>query len=98
MSISIYTNAVQVYHKVARLFPDDNIVKDDVFEWCMDAEVNYIKDGDLLAKFIDVPVIIDQTLNMGALPCNINRIIDVYNGSGKRIEYQITATNHIKPR
>lgn len=96
MSISIYTSANEVYHKIARLFPGENISEDDVFEWCMDAEINYIKDGDLSAKFIGVPLTIDKTLNMGALPCNVIRVIEVYDKSEKNVEYQITAANHIK--
>ena len=96
MSVSIYTSAKNIYTQIARLFPNDNIHEDDIFEWCMDAEINYIADGDLLYKFIDVPVTIDKTLKIGALPCNVRRIIDVYNKEDVPVEYQVTASNHIK--
>lgn len=98
MSISIFTTPKEVYHKIARLFPGETINEDDIFEWCMDAEINHISDGDLFAKFVDVPITIDSTLNMGALPCNVVRIIDVYDKDDNLIEYQLTATNHIKPK
>lgn len=96
MSISIYTTADEVFNKVTRLFPGETINKDDIYEWCMDAEINKISDGDLFAKYIDIPVVIDKTLNIGALPCNVKRIIDVYDADENYVEYQITATNHIK--
>jgi len=96
MSTSIFTDPIEVYNKVVKMFIGEPINKDDVFEWCIDAETNYIQDGDLLAKFEKAPVTIDSTTNLGYLPCNIIRIIEVYDGSENDVEYQLTASNHIK--
>jgi len=96
MSTSIFTDTMPVYYQVSKLFPGENINKDDIFEMCINAELLYINDGDLLAKYVDVPVEIDQTLFMGALPCNVKRLLEVYDKDENNIEYQLTGSNHIK--
>lgn len=95
MSTSLFTDPIEVYNKVSKALPGEIINKNDIFEWCIDAEINYIKDGDLLAKFVDIPIEINSNSRLGALPCNIIRILEVYEDSTP-IEYQLTASNHIK--
>ena len=93
---SIFTNTEAVYYEVAKKFPGENINKDDIHEMCLQAELLYIKDGDLHRQFEDVPIIIDKNIFIGALPCNIIRLLEVYDNNQTPIEYQLTASNHIK--
>jgi hypothetical protein len=95
---SIFTNTDTVYYQVAKKLPGENVNRDDIHEMCMVAELLYIKDGDLHRQYEDVPVTIDENLNIGALPCNIVRLMEVYDVDQNQIEYQLTATNHIKVR
>jgi hypothetical protein len=93
---SIFTNTDTVYYQVAKLFPGENVNRNDIHEMCMVAELLYIKDGDLHRQYEDVPVEIDKNLFIGALPCNVVRLMEVYDKDEMPVEYQVTATNHVK--
>jgi len=93
---SIFTNTDKVYYQVAKKLKSEIVNRDDIHEMCINAELLYIKDGDLYRRFEDVPITIDKNLFIGALPCNVVRILEVYDENQMPIEYQLTATNHIK--
>ena len=96
MSLKYYTDPIEVFNKLTKVWKKGTLNKDSVFEWCIDAELNYIKDGDLLSKYIDFEITIDTETGLGLLPCNVSRVIEVYDSSSSDVDYTITASNFIK--
>jgi len=96
MSLKYYTSPIEVYNKLTKAWKRTPVNKGEVFENCIDAEINYIKDGDLFSKFTEFPIEIDKTVGLGSMPCNVIRIIEVYDESGNDVDYVVTGSNHIK--
>lgn len=86
---NIFTTPETVYHKVARKLKGETINKYDIEEMCFHAEANYLADAEMLGKFVDFEIEIDKTTRQGLLPCNILRLVEVYNENEEPISYSI---------
>jgi len=54
------------------------VIKEDIAEWCSECEIDYIAQEQWMVKYIRIPL---RVINGYAkLPCNVYRILDVYNG------------------
>lgn len=96
MSLKYYTSPIEVYNKVVDVWENTVVNKNKIYEMCFDAEINHIKDGDLMSKFKEFPLDVDSTTGLAVMPCNVIRVIEVYNEKGVDIPYTITGGNHVK--
>lgn len=96
MSLKYYTDPIEVYNKVVKLWKNTVVNKNDVFEECIDVETNYIKDGDLLAHCEAFPLVANKTTGLANSPCNMIRVIEIYDENDNDIKYSITGSNKIK--
>lgn len=88
-------NNLYVTHKVilanlGRVFHSKQFQEDDILEWCQIYMNQYAKDVSVMTHFqeigLDVPYS-GHNKNMVLTPCNIFRLMDVYDSGGQRIDY-----------
>lgn len=82
-----YTKIDVVYNNITRKWKSKGITKDDILEWCMQCELEYIQDIDALPLFTKIDLTVDVNLEV-LLPCNIYRILDIFDSNGNVVNYQ----------
>lgn len=84
----LFTDHRDITQRLSQYISQKNIQEADIMEWCQQAENEYILDMTALWKYINVPLVVNNGIVL--LPCNVQRIIDVFtspNNSASRIEY-----------
>jgi len=69
-----------VLANLGRSFKTVNWDSNDVLEWCMQLEADMIADVESMAEFIEVRLPV--TNKQAKEPCNVHRILDVYQTAG----------------
>jgi len=62
----------------------------DVVELCAQVETRYIQDIDLMTNIYEVPLTVINS--QALLPCNIFKILDIYDGYETPIDFSLSAT------
>ncbi len=74
---------------LSRVFKSKIFDLHDIIEWCGIAETRYIKDIDLMVPVYEVPLTVVNS--QALLPCNIYRILDVYDGNSTLIDFKFNS-------
>ena len=82
----LYVTYHTIYADVTRIYQHMNFDEGDVEIWCNDLVLRYIKDVTTMATYEAVECEVNQDTGIVSLPCNIFRILDVYDSSGY-VEY-----------
>lgn len=72
----LYISPKVVYADLARIYKSKNIYINDVIEWCMQVERDFMADIDTMLHFIEIPL--EVSGNAVKMPCNVYRLLDVY--------------------
>lgn len=68
------------------LFKQKDFNEPDIINWCQEVETRDIGDVDNMVKFVQVPLKVDNFVSAD-LPCNIYRILDVFNANETPIPF-----------
>ncbi len=98
-------NNLYVTHKVilaslARVHKKKNWQEPEIMEWCQECLNNIVIDVETMAQYIGVGLSVPQTgpnKNMVYTPCNIFRILDVFDSGSNRIVYSYNGSYIILP-
>lgn len=98
-------NNLYITHKVilaslARTHKRKNWQENEIMEWCQECLNNVIVDVETMTKYVEIGLEVPTTgtqKNMVYLPCNIFRLLDVYDGSDNRIDYSYNGSYIILP-
>lgn len=82
---SKYVSAEVIMADLARKYKSFEWDLDDVIEWCAQVETNYIPEVNQMVHYVKVPLTV--TSRQVELPCNIHRILDVYDSDEARVQY-----------
>jgi len=92
MSITPFVKADVISNRLNRQFRYKEFDPELVAEYCAQAEIEYIADVNIMNIFKSVPLTVGFQ-KMVLLPCNVFRILEVYNDSDPRLSYNKTATH-----
>jgi hypothetical protein len=81
-----YVTPDVIAYELGREFKSKKWDIGDVRTWCGIVETRYVKDIETMMKFEEVPLTV--TSNMLLLPCNVFRILDVYESVNKNLTYK----------
>jgi len=91
----MFSTHLTIFERVSNF--DPRITEDDVLSWCLDLETMQICDVEVMAHFKDVPLEVNPTTKLAVLPCNIFRIMHVYDESDSIIPFSLfSRKSHIK--
>ncbi len=82
---SFFISPEVIQADLSRVYKRKHFDIDDIVEWCGIAETRYIKDIDLMCPVYEVPLSIVN--GSALLPCNVYRLLDVYDGYGSLISF-----------
>ncbi len=77
----LYVTYHTIYSDVTRIYKHFNFDQGDVEIWCNDLVLRYIKDVATMVTYEGFECEVNQETGMVYLPCNVFRILDVYDGS-----------------
>jgi len=77
-----------IWADLTRYIKTKEIDRYEVIELCAQVETRYIQDVDLMTSIYEVPITVINS--QALLPCNIFRILDVYDGYGTAIGYSLS--------
>jgi len=83
-----YISPETIWADLTRYISIVEIDKYDVVELCAQVETRYIKDVDLMTPVLEVPLTVINS--QALLPCNIFRLIDVYDGYEAVIDFTLS--------
>lgn len=72
-----YTSPYVIMDRIARVHKNKQLNIDDIISWTAELEVNYLRDTNWMIKYINITFDVTNGY-MVALPCNLWRILDVY--------------------
>lgn len=81
---------ITIQADLSRVFKSKNFDIYDIVEWCGIAETRYIKDIELMIPVYEVPLVVSSS--QALLPCNVYRLLDVYDVGGSLIDFKMN--NH----
>lgn len=84
----LFTDHKDITQRLSQYISQKNIQEADIMEWCQQAENEYIMDMTAMWKYLNVALTVEAGIAM--LPCNVQRILDVFTSRGNsssRIEY-----------
>lgn len=82
-----YTSIDIIHANITRKYKQKGIQRDDIMEWCMQCELQYIKDVESMPLYTEIDLTVDANGEV-LLPCNIFRILDVYDSNGRVVEHK----------
>lgn len=86
-----------IFHKLAQMFSNSKVLSDDdIYEWCFESEVNHIAEVDDMTLYTDVILNVDTLSKKAILPCNIQRLVEVYDNNDTPIKYIKLPPSYIK--
>lgn len=97
---NLYINHRVIMASLARSHKRKNWLDAEIMEWCQECLNNIITDIETMATYIEIGLAVPQTgpdKNMVYTPCNIFRLLDVFNSSGSRIDYSYNGSYIILP-
>ena len=92
----LFTTPSVIFHRISEKFKGETISESQITEWCFDAEVNYIAEADDSRIYKDVPLDINPITKIAILPCNVIRILDVYDSNEAPTSYTSLPPSRIK--
>lgn len=92
----LFTNPETIFHRLTGSFPDKSISKDNIYEWCFDAEVNYICNENDMVLYDNAELEIDSISRKAVLPCNVFRLVNVYDCENNPLKYTLLPPSYIK--
>ena len=92
MSIPQYVKASTVAGRLNRQYSHKQFDTHLLEEYCAQVEVEYVCDVDNMWEFRSVPLTVGFE-KMVLLPCNVYKIIELYNGNDERLIYNKTNTH-----
>lgn len=93
----LFTTPKVIFHRLNETFKETKYINEDsIYEWCFDAEVNYISNVNDMVLYFNVEVKYDKTTRRAILPCNIFRLVNVYDCSNNPLEYNLQPPAYIK--
>lgn len=78
----LYVTYHTIYADLTRTYRNYNFDQGDVEIWCNDLVTRYIKDVTTMATYEEVECPVNQDNGIVSIPCNVFRILDVYDSSG----------------
>lgn len=86
-----YFDYMYIYNMVTRKYRRKKFYEDDFLAWCAVVETQIIPDVDFMIHFEEIGI--DYTNGLLPLPCNIHRLLDVFDISEQTIFYQNNGTH-----
>lgn len=83
-----FVSAEIVAYELGRSFKSKTWDIGDIRTWCGEVETRYIKDIETMVNYEEIDLTVDN--GMVLLPCNIFRILDVYEHRNRILEYDMT--------
>lgn len=98
-------NNLYVTHKVilaalARVHKKKNWQEAEIMEWCQECLNQIVMDVETMVKYVEIGLSVPRTgpeKNMVYTPCNVFRLLDVYDASGNRIDYSYSGSHIVLP-
>lgn len=88
---SKYFDHLYILNRLSRVYKQKQFNDDDVMVWCQEVEREIIADVEHMPKYEEIDI--EVTNGILTLPCNLYRLLDVYDSSEGRILYQSNGTN-----
>lgn len=81
-----YTTHDEIYNRLSLVHKHKTFTPLEIAQWCSECAVEVIKDADRLESYTNIEL---NVTDLKALaPCNVYRILDVFDSNRKRIEYR----------
>lgn len=80
-----------IAYELGQLYKSKNWEIGNIRTWCAEVETRYIKDIETMTEFEEIDLTVDLDSNDNPqvlLPCNIFRILDIYENSEVNLEYK----------
>ena len=87
---NLYVTHHVIHANLTRVFKKKQFDLNDVMEWCQKMLHNSAKDVETMTTFLNVALEVPQSgalKNMVYVPCNVFRLLSVYNGSTPITDY-----------
>jgi hypothetical protein len=92
---NLYVTHNVILANLSRIFKSKKFQPDDIMEWCQIYMNQYAKDVEMMVHYVEVGLDVPLTgseANRVYTPCNIFRLLDVYDSGGNRIEYSFNGS------
>jgi len=86
-----YFDHLYIKNRLARQFKQKQFNDDDVLVWCQEVELEVLADVENMVTYDRVDIVLCNGIL--TLPCNVYRLLDVYDSSENRILYQSNGKN-----
>jgi hypothetical protein len=94
---SKYVSHHVIHADIARVYKSKSIDINDIMEWCAQVDTRYITDVDKMVLYLQVPLTVDTDNHQALLPCNVFRILDVYDDDDEIVSFYNNGTYIILP-